>query len=441
VKFISTRSSQGNGSPVSFAEAVLNCIADDGGMYVPAYEEDLSRWILYMTEDTSFQSIAGALTSSLIHEEFSPIISEAIAMQAFPFSPELKKLDESHYVLELFHGKTGCYKDFGISYLASCLEHILLMQNKKAVVLAVTNGETGASIANAFRGKKHLKAVLLYTKGTMRYINDADCIWNGGNILPVEVDGTEAECFDIVRSVYSDRAFVKKHNLTLANTVNIGRILPLSFCYMYAFSRLKAHVAGDIFYSVDAGNYGNLAAGLYSWKFSLPVNGFITNCTNSLVADSFDKCCVMDSMVPLNKRSVADPANPSNIERIEQVFQANPMLMKSLIFPAPVTTEDRIKACKDAFIKYGYVMDPETAAAYAAAEKRASLITADDGVVVLVARNHPALSAETIRKWCGEVPVLPADMAQFYKRMEPSRRIAVDRSEIIKLFDELEAAE
>ena len=87
MKFISTRSSQENGSPVSFAEAVLNCIADDGGMYVPAYEEDLSRWILYMTEDTSFQSIAGALTSSLIHEEFSPIISEAIAMQAFPFSP------------------------------------------------------------------------------------------------------------------------------------------------------------------------------------------------------------------------------------------------------------------------------------------------------------------------------------------------------------------
>ena len=441
MKFISTRNGTQNNNSVSFAEAVLNCIADDGGMYVPAYEEDLSRWILYMTENTTFQSIAGSLTSSLIREEFSPIISEAIAMQAFPFSPELKKLDDTHYVLELFHGTTGCYKDFGISYLASCLEHILLMQNKKAVVLAVTNGETGASIVSAFRGKKHLKAILLYTKGTMRAISDDDCVWNGGNILPVEVDGTESECFDMVRSVYSDRAFVKQHNLTLANTVNIGRLLPLSFCYMYAFSRLKTHVAGDIFYSVDAGNYGNLAAGLYSWKFSLPVNGFITNCTNDLVADSFNKCCVMDAMVPLSKRSVADLANPSNIERIEQVFDANPMLMRSLIFPAPVSTEDRIKACKDAFIKYGYVMDPETSAAYAAAEKRSPLISEDDGVVVLVARNHPALSAATIRKWCGEVPVLPKSVAALYTAMEPVRKIKADRSEIIKLLDEVEAAE
>ena len=109
MKFISTRSSGDSNSYVSFAEAVLNCIAADGGMYVPAYEEDLSRWILYMTENTTFQSIAGSLTSSLIREEFSPIISEAIAMQAFPFSPELKKLDDNHYVLELFHGTTGCY--------------------------------------------------------------------------------------------------------------------------------------------------------------------------------------------------------------------------------------------------------------------------------------------------------------------------------------------
>lgn len=437
MRFISTRNDSQDIRLVSFAEAILNCAADDGGMFVPAYAEDLSPWILYMNETTSFQSIAGSLTSALIKEEFSPIISEAIAMKAFPFSPELKKLDDRHYVLELFHGPTGCYKDFGISYLASCLEYILFMQNRQAVVLAVTNGETGASIAEAFRGKQNLKAVLLYTKGSMRNIRDEDLVWNGGNIMPVEVDGTEAECFDMVRSVYSDEALVKKYNLTLANTVNIGRILPLTFCYVYAFSRLKADVSGDIFYAMDAGNYGNLVAGLYSWKFSLPVNGFITNCTNALVSDSHDRCCVMDSMVPLNKRGAADVANPSNIERIEQIFHTNPMVMKSLIYPVEVKEADKIQACKDAFIKYGYVMDPETATAYAAAEKKAELVGEDDGVVVLVARNHPALSKDTVKKWCGECPELPAAVAEIHKPMTPVRCIKADREEIIKLLGQL----
>ena len=94
---------------VSFAHAVLDCMASDGGLYVPAYEENLRPWILYMNSGTTFASLAGALTSALIKEEFSPIISEAIATRAFPFSPEIRQLDESLYALELFHGPTGSH--------------------------------------------------------------------------------------------------------------------------------------------------------------------------------------------------------------------------------------------------------------------------------------------------------------------------------------------
>ena len=140
---------------VTFSKAILDCLPQDGGMYIPAHEMNLRPWIYYMNENTSFSSIAGALTSALIKDEFSPIICENIATKAFPFSPELKQLDEKLYMLELFHGPTGCHKDFGISYLASCLEHILLMENKKATVLAVSNGETGACIAKAFENKNN----------------------------------------------------------------------------------------------------------------------------------------------------------------------------------------------------------------------------------------------------------------------------------------------
>ncbi len=435
MKFISTRCAPDAQETVSFADAILKPLPSDGGLYVPAFEENLRSWLLYMNDKTSFQSIAGSITSGLIKEEFSPIISESIATRAFPFSPELKKLDDNLYVLELFHGPTGNCKDFGISYFASCLEHVCIMQETNATVLAVTNGETGASIVSAFRGKKHLKAVLLFSDGSpARGFTAADLIENGGNILPVEVDGTDDECFDVIREIYEDKRVVEQYNLTLANTVNIGRLMPMTFCYAYAFSRLKTKVFGDIYYSGYSGNYSNLVAGLYGWKFGLPLTGFVANCTDSLVVDTLGKASVLDSVVPLHKRGEADPANPSSLERLEQVFDVSPQVLRALVYPAVVTEEDKERACKDAFMKYRYLMDPETAAAYAASQKRQDIVAQDDGTVVLLAKKLPALSADQVRKWCGEAPKMPEEFAGLYDAPEGVNKVSCSAAAILALL-------
>lgn len=427
MKFVSTRSGK---KQVSFSQAILHCLADDGGLYVPAYAEDLHSWIMYMDEKTSFQSVSGTLTSALIKEEFSPIISEAIASRAFPFSPELKKLDNNLYVLELFHGPTGIHKDFGISYLAACLEHILLMQEKNALIVAPTSGETGASIVHALKNKKHIKAVLLYAKGTMRGFNEDDCVWNGGNVYPIEVDGGIDDCINLERRLYADVDAVNTYNLTLANTINIGRLLPHTFLYMYAFSRLRKQVYGDIFYTMSASNYGNLAAGLYGWKFSLPVHGFITNCTAALSYDVQGKCCMPDSIVPLEKRGAADPALPSNIERLEQLFAASPAVMKGLVYTAQVSEEEKAAAFRDLFSRYGYFADPDTACAYAAACKRTDVTNADDGTVVLMAPSDPSLHAQTIKLWCGETPPKNERLQAVYEPVAPAKKIGTSLTEL-----------
>lgn len=434
MKFVSTRNSA---QQVSFSDAILNCLAPDGGLYVPAYAEDLRPWIMYMDEQSSFDSIAGSLTAALIKEEFSPIISEAIANQAFPFSPVLKKLEKGLYVLELFHGPTGIHKDFGTSYLASCLEHILLMKEGNAVLLAPTDGETGASITSALRGKKHTKAVLLYAKGTMRGFKEEDCVWNGGNIYPVEVDGDMSLCNKLARDIYLQPELIKKYNLTLSNTVNIGRLLPHTFLYMYTFSRLKKQITGDLYYALPANNYGNLAAGLYSWKFSLPVNGFITNCTPSLSQDAQGKCSVLDSLVPLAQRGATDPTEPSNIERLEEVFAASKSVMKTLVFPAPISDEEAAEAYRSLFIKYGCFFDPETAYAYAAALKQNVFNTEAGSAVVLVSCNEPALSANKIRLWCGEEPKMPEHLKEIYKSVKPIKSITGTVEEVEKILKDI----
>ena len=409
MKFNSTRDSQ---HFVNFERAVTDCMPADGGLYIPSESPDLRRWILYTHEKTPFASIAGALTSACINDEFSPIICETIATRAFPFEPKLTKLTDRFFTLELCNTPTGSHKDFGISYLVNCMETIFQLKGGFATFLDASIGELGASLARALRGKKYLKAVLLYPKGAPRGLAESDYVWNGGNIYPIEIDGTEADCHRLVREVFSDRALVEQYHLTVANTANIGRLMPQTFFYPYAFSRLKKDVHSDIYYAMAPGNYSNLVAGLYSWRLSLPLNGFICPTTDELILDMQGQCAVMDRMVPFAQREGADPASPSNLERLEDVFHNNSLMLKNLVFPVQVSETQVDDACRELFMKYGLFADRLTSSAYAAARNNQELTDDDEGVVVLVVRDHPALSADYIKHATGESPVLPANVAE-----------------------------
>jgi threonine synthase len=404
MRFTSTRNKV---DTVGFAQAVLDCMPRDGGYYVPADTEDLRRWILYTDENTTFASIAGALTSAFIKDEFSPVICEAIATKAFPFEPAVRQLDDTYFMLELFHGPTGCHRDFGISYLVACLETILQMRDSTAVFLSVTRAELGSVLAHELKDKKRIKAVVVYPKGTVQGLQESDYVWNGGNIYPVEIEGTEADCHDFVRRVFADHDFVAANRLTVANTANIGRLLPQAFFYPFAFSRLKNKTAGDIYYALAPGNYSNIVAGLYSWQFALPLNGFLTPATDALTVDAMGNCVLLDSVVPLNERLPADPTDPSNTERLEDVFSANKLMMRNFVYPEKITEEGIESAAKELFMKYHVFADRHTARAYAAAKQKESMVKEDSGTVVIIARDHPSLSADYIKHTLGEMPEMP----------------------------------
>ena len=431
MKFNSTRNST---TFVNFERAVTDCLPADGGLYIPSESPDLRRWILYTNENTPFASIAGALTSACINDEFSPIICETIATRAFPFAPKLTKQNDRFFTLELCNTPTGSHKDFGISYLVNCMETIFQLKGGFATFLDVTVGELGASLARALRGKKYLKAVLLYPEGMVRGLAENDYVWNGGNIYPIEIDGTEADCHRLVREIFADRALVEQYHLTVANTANIGRLMPQLFFYPYAFSRLKKDVHSDIYYAMAPGNYSNLVAALYSWRLSLPLNGFICPTTDELILDMQGQCAVMDRMVPFAQREAADPASPSNLERLEDVFHNNSLMLKNLVFPMQVTPAQRDDACRSLFMKYGIFADRLTSSAYAAALNNRDLTDDDEGVVVLVVRDHPALSADYIKHTVGETPAMPANVAEALeptalgKPLEPATQETVLRA-------------
>ena len=434
MRFTSTRNRT---ISVGFEQVIRNCIPEDGGLYIPADMSDLRRWILYSDEQTSYASVAGAMTLACINEEFSPIICETIATHAFPYEPVLKKLDDGLFLLELYHGPTGWQRDFCVNFLIESLETILEFKGNTAITLDYTSSAFGSILSHALRDKKYIKSVLLFPKDAVKGLQERDYIWNGGTVYPIEIDGTEEDCRNLIRAIFKNKTIVSKCNLTTANSANVGRLIAQMFVYPFAFSRLKKQVSGTIYYAMDPGSYSNLVAGLYAWRLAMPVNGFIVPATGSLTLDSMGNCTMLDSLVPLNQREPVDPAFPNNIERLEEVFSINTGMMKNLVFPQHVTDEDTISAVKELFMKYGQYADKSTAQAYAAAKKMREKGNCEGGTIVLLAKNDPALSGEFIRHCLGEAPTMADNVAAGIAPTNLNRPLVRTPDDIISVLSSL----
>ena len=434
MQFTSTRNSN---LKVSFSQAVRDCIPDDGGVFVPSSIEDMRRWIYYIDETTSFASIAGSLTSALMHEEFSPIICETIATAAFPVEPVVKQLGGSLFMTEMYHGFTGCHRDYGVSYLVSYLETTLQLKGGKAVFLDFTHGGLGALLSKILKGKKNIKAVLVYQKGTVRGLDEESLVWNGGNIYPVEMEGSEAEIKAAISEVFADREFVQTNGLTVANTTNVCRLLGQIFFFPYSFAQVKKKFNGEFYYAMGAGNYGSLMAGLYSWRFALPVNGFYVPSTTALARSANGSPVVLDSLVDLKVRGETNPAVPANLERLESFFGKNEMMMRNFIYPCDVSEEQRDAAAKELYMKYGIFADKETASAYAVVKENCSDVFDEDGAFILTAYNHPSLSSDYCRHVIGEAPEMPDEIKASFVPVQLGRPVIASVEELKKIAGSL----
>lgn len=434
MQFTSTRNSN---LTVSFSQAVRDCIPDDGGVFVPSSIEDMRRWIYYIDETTPFASIAGSLTSALMHEEFSPIICETIATEAFPVEPVVKQLDGSLFMTEMYHGFLGCHRDYGVSYLCNYLETTLQLKGGKAVFVDFTHGGLGALMSKILKGKKNIKAVLVYRKGTVRGLDEDSLVWNGGNIYPVEMEGSETEIKAAISKVFADREFVHEHGLTVANTTNVCRLLGQIFFFPYSFAQIKNKFNGEFYYAMGAGNYGSLIAGLYSWRFALPVNGFYIPSTPSLARSPSGAPVVLDSLVDMKARGEANPAIPANLERLESFFGKNEMMMRHFIYPTDVSEAQRDAAAKELYMKYGIFADKDTASAYAVVKENCPEVYDEDGAFILTAYNHPSLSSDYCRHVIGEAPEMPENIKASYVPFELGRPVITSADELKKIAGEI----
>lgn len=402
---------------VSFKEAILKGCPLDGGLFVPASVPDMRQFFLYMDSGTAYTELVSAISPSFLEGDVNPIAAARVAESAFDFEPEVQQLDEKFSVLKLYNGPTGVFKDFGIAFLAAILEEL---NNGKAMVLTAARHDTGVSIARAFRDRKNITAVILYPSGPIRGLDESAFVQNGGNIIPIQVKGCFDDCQRIVRSAMLDRGFAERYNITSANAVNVGRFLPQAFYYLYAFIKLKKNIADDLVFSVPCGNFGNLIAGLYAWKFGLPVHGFIAamNINNSF-GDFFSGRNFNPALTPIVTNSPAmDVCYPSNYERMFSFYQESPAVMKNMVFPEVIDDTTTVKTVRSAWEKFKILLNPHSAVAFAAAER--VFIGKDNGAhCVALATGHPAKSAAFVSRITGQNIAIPQKLAMLKNTSKP----------------------
>ena len=404
---------------VSFKDAILDCLPPDGGLYIPSKVMDLRQFFLYMNEGISFSELVATLAPALFDAGLNPVSSSRVTESAFDFEPELKTLDENISILNLYNGPTGSFKDFGIAFFASVLEEIIRGKGH-AMVLSAVRGDDGLNLERAFHGRKGLVSVMLFPSGPIHGLNPKSYVPNGGNIIPIQVKGNLDDCQALVNETINDRPFSKRHNITSANAINPFRLLPQSFYYLYAYIKIKKSLAGELFFSVPSGNFGNLISGLYAWKFGLPVSGFIASMNaNNTLGEFFSGGDFKPKPLIATNSPALDVGIPSNLSRLESFREEAPSVMRNMVFPASIGNDETFKAMEEAWKLYGELLDPHAAVALAAARNFLKAEKHRCSHVIVLATGHPAREAAILRSATGQSVEIPEKLQLLKKDAAP----------------------
>ncbi|MFP4329696.1 MAG: threonine synthase [Alkalispirochaetaceae bacterium] len=407
------RSTRGTGGEFSFREALLKGLAPDGGLFEPTEEPNLRSLIRGFDQETPFVTIAGEMLSALFPEEYPDRKGMEIAAKAFPFSPELTRLAPGIRLLELFHGPSCAFKDFGASFLATAMEDALLDTERRAVILTATSGDTGSAVAQAFYRRRNIDVVILYPSGRVSPLQEKQLTTLGENILALEVHGSFDDCQRLVKEAFQDPELSGAIPLTSANSINVGRLIPQSFYYIFAFTRLKKKTAGELVFAVPSGNFGNLTAGVFAWRWGMPANAFLAATNENDVVPEFLSSGVYRPRPSIRTLANAmDVGNPSNFERLLRIFESGSLAITSMITGSAVTDQEIASTMRRYYEEQGAFLCPHTAAGVYASEKFARREMASQGIVAALATAHPAKFIEVFDDHVGRRPQIPERLAR-----------------------------
>ncbi len=360
---------------VDFKTAVMNGMNQEtGGLYIPTSYPKLDPSFINKDPTPSFRDIALQMAKPFVEGEIPDDDLVAIIQDAYPFSPKVTPLDSVSYVLELFHGPTCAFKDFGARFMARTMSYFNRNESTPLHILVATSGDTGSAVGSAFHNVPGLDVTILYPEGKISPLQEKQLSTFTGNVRALKVKGTFDDCQKLVKTAFTDNELRGKLRLSSANSINISRLLPQSFYYMYASIVAKNRAAMDnkihnpaIIMIVPSGNFGNLTSGLIAKEMGAPIAGFVaaTN-TNRTIPDWIATGDYNARPSIETFANAMDVGAPSNYERIKAMYTLDQV--REMFASYWLDNDGILKAIEACNNKTGYIIDPHGAIGYKAWE-------------------------------------------------------------------------
>ena len=374
---------------VNFAQAVRQGLGKDQGLFFPENIPHLSNIdeLLALPLVERSQKILGAL----IGEEIPQAQLEQMVRNAFTFPAPVANVEDNIYALELFHGPTLAFKDFGGRFMAQALATV--RGDGKITILTATSGDTGAAVAHAFYGLENIEVVILYPKGKISPLQEKLFCTLGGNIRTIAINADFDACQALVKQAFDDAELRQAIGLNSANSINISRLLAQVCYYFEAAAQLPKEQRENLVVSVPSGNFGNLTAGLIAKTLGLPIKRFIaaTN-ANDTVPRYLHSGNWSPNATVATLSNAMDVSRPNNWPRVEELFKRNGWALTELHSAAisDAQTEDTLRTMN----QLGYLCEPHGAVAYEVLKQ--DLQPGETGLFLCTA--HPAKFKESVER-------------------------------------------
>ncbi|OWO79315.1 threonine synthase [Photorhabdus luminescens] len=394
-----------NSEQVSFAQAVKQGLGRQQGLFFPQDLPEFSREEIDQLLKLDFVTRSGRILSAFIGDEIPPEQLATRVKRAFDFPAPVAKVENDVATLELFHGPTLAFKDFGGRFMAQMLAQVAGEQ--PVTILTATSGDTGAAVAHAFYGLNNVQVVILYPRGKISPLQEKLFCTLGGNIHTVAIDGDFDDCQALVKQAFDDQELKQALYLNSANSINISRLLAQICYYFEAVAQLPEDKREQLVISVPSGNFGDLTAGLLAKSMGLPVKRFIA-ATN--VNDTVPRYLVDGKWRPhqtvATLSNAMDVSQPNNWPRIEELFCRKSWPLSELGYG--VISDEVTKETIKELAKLGYISEPHAAVAYRVL--RDQLQEGEYGLFLGTA--HPAKFKESVEQILGEELPLPEALAE-----------------------------
>jgi threonine synthase len=408
-------SSRGGAPSVTLSEAIRRGLAPDGGLYVPTRlpSVDVASFAASSRlPEIARLSLAGFFEGDRLQPALGEIADAALNFDA-PTTP-VTAAEDRLFALELYHGPTAAFKDFGARFLAECLQRLEGDTRQPLTILVATSGDTGGAVAAAFHLRPWVRIVILYPKGLVSPRQQQQLTCWGDNVISLRIDGTFDDCQRLVKEAFVDVTLRTKHRFSSANSINIGRLLPQMVYYVASSLDVQRRTGAKPSFIIPAGNLGNAFAAVWARALGFPIGRIIlAHNANRTVPDYLQSGIWQPRPSVPTLASAMDVGNPSNMERIRALYPTVDSIREELSAYSVDDATIRARIGED-FMHYGREWCPHTATA-AEVYARLSAQERRDHPWVLVATAHPAKFNEVVEPIIGKTVDIPESLARLLR--------------------------